>query len=152
MFKPPLVQGDNLLETYDAKGYRARITDAKISLSFVAVLLDKVIMYFISWIIRVFLYFKFHTQERVHKGWLTAMFWWPKVHMLLFNLNLMDFLFYGNRAASHYKIGSSWNQTAAILILMLLNIDFYILLGLIYNDELWYAKYRQKKSDSVTQG
>ena len=151
-FRPPSQKDDNRLEVEESIGFKGKISRKKITLNFFAILKDKIVIYCVSLVLRVYLQVRYWTKGKPPKLVVILMYFFPKIHVILLNLVILDFLFYGARPMSHMKIGYNENKYISSIVIVLLSIDVFFLVYYACETPLWSTKYKKRVNEMRKQG
>ena len=96
----------------------------------------KLALYIRGWILRLASGMCNHFDLKVGRVGLIAIFFVPRINLVLLNLFLMDFAFHGTHSALHFTLMPS--TIMAYIFLTLLVADLLLLLSWIFNDSAWH--------------
>jgi len=120
-------------DTLYSKGFRSNLSGLPgqkgeyIDLEFAAVFADKIPLYFLSHLLLAANIFLKHGMIKVAKWWIHVMHWHPKVHLIFFNVVLIDFAFYGARCLLHIRESLYLHRLVAWFVFALLNLDLWFI-------------------------
>ena len=127
---------DQSKDVYNSRAFRGRISRKYVDLEFSKVFSDKIPVYLISWFILLVNWVISLKNIVVPKFYLHVMKFHPKIHLIVFNILHIDFIFYGSRTLLHAR-DMHTDTNLAFLILVLVSADFFLLLNAIYSESAW---------------
>ena len=135
---------------YRSTGYRGKLTDKYVDLEFGWLLVDRLPIYFFSWV--MFLFHEYIRKNDVHvaKWYLYWMRCHPYFHWWIFNLIAVDVMFYGTSTMFHLKPGV-WggHSFLAYFSMILVLVDLGLLLTTIHVCDLsWKRAYVKILADN----
>ena len=134
-------------KVYNRRSYRGKITKQETTLDVVGFMLVKIIVYFISWIIKGAAMVS--TRKcKIGKWGIYFCFYWNQVHVLVFNLLFADFMWLAPRTLAHSVNLPYIKRIITALISILLGIDLYSLVFSLFDNKIYtraYKVYTNKK-------
>ena len=116
--------------------YRGKLSSGYISLDFVAAMSDKVIMYLLSWIIkgvkRVLL-----DSCVMGKFGIYFCHYANKVHLIIFNLVFIDFIWLAPRTLMHARGVLFLKTDLTIIVMCFIAADLCLILSHLLDDRIW---------------
>ena len=134
--------GNRARDVENSVGFRGAISKQYIDLEFGRVFVDKIVLYLISWALLAANFLARVRQLKLPVFWLHVMHYHPKVHLLLFNIVVVDFCFYGARSILHTRSKLPGNEFLAYLSLALISADFFILSLALFQNSLWEQTFK----------
>ena len=130
------------IEYISSKGNRGKLTKYRILLNPFTKLFNKIMLYLSSWTLKLVIKAASLMRLRVWKFVLILMYFIPKVHLIIFNMILVDFTFYLPRGSLHSNNLSVWGP--CWLILLLISIDFIAIYQSIMDRYTWNMIYKTR--------
>ena len=128
--------------------YRARLSEYKVLLSSDKHFLWKMVLYFVSWTIKLLADVVVCLQPRVGKQMLILLYFIPKIHLIVFNMIFFDFSFYFTRSFLHsHNMDSTWIMSR--LLLLLLSLDMLGMYLSVIDIDGWRYVFKQRKRISI---
>ena len=128
-------------DVINSVGYRGTISKQYVDLEFGRVFADKIPLYLLSWFLLISNFSLRHFKIKVPKFYLHVMFYHQKFHPMIFNIIVIDFLFYGTRSILHISSGLPGNLFFAYFCLFFVSLDFFLLFWAVFEDKLWLRVY-----------
>lgn len=128
-----------------ARVYRGKLSKRLITLDFLKGYKDKVIIYIVSWILRLFaarvIYWQvFESPTMVH-----VMYYTHKLFLVCYNMVRADFAFFVPRVFLHSNEVDYFELWLTGIVMVLLFLDCLEWVNMIFDDDLWMRLYRRKK-------
>ena len=116
--------------------YRGKLSSGYISLDFVAAMSDKVILYLLSWIIKGV---KRVLLDHCIMGKFGIYFchYANKVHLIIFNLVFIDFIWLAPRTLMHALNMPMLNINLTIIVMCFIAADLCLILSHLLDDRIW---------------
>lgn len=97
----------------------------------------KLILYYLTWILMGWRYVKMNTSEpeTIKRSTYMLMYLTPKIHLIMFNMVFMDFVFYGVR--SGFQVWSWYSTPMALIAITLFVMDLLYLNQLCTHETYW---------------
>jgi hypothetical protein len=123
-------------QVYNSRTTRGKLTKEAVGLDFVAAMSDKVIMYLLSWIIkgvkRVLL-----DSCVMGKFGIYFCHYANKVHLIIFNLVFIDFIWLAPRTLMHAFKMPMLNINLTIIVMCFIAADLCLILSHLLDDRIW---------------
>ena len=142
MFKTINDKEDLALNSINTRG---KLSRAKVTIDFLKGFKDKVIIYIISWILRLFAARLIAYQSCESPKVVTAIYYLQKLSLLAFNLVRADFAFIIPRTILHRREHNALELLIVFIVMVLLFLDCLEWVNMIFDDDLWMRLYRRKK-------
>ena len=121
---------------YNVDNYRGKIDDKKVALDFVPVMFFTVLFYLFSWALKGV---KRFLLDNCIMGKVGIYFchYANKVHLIIFNLVFIDFIWLAPRTLMHSRNLSSLELNLTILVMCLIAADLCLILAHLLDDGVW---------------
>ena len=121
---------------YNSRNYRGKLTKKQVTLDFVAAMSDKVILYLLSWIIKGV---KRVLLDHCIMGKFGIYFchYANKVHLIIFNLVFIDFIWLAPRTLMHARDLPMLNYSLTIIVMCFIAADLCLILSHLLDDRIW---------------
>ena len=127
------------------KCFRGKLSYKKVSGDFYFESSRKIIVYFISWSTRNF--FRFLSGRHVKVWALYIAYFIPRIHLMVFSVVFLDFVFYSVISAMHYRLIPS--TLISYIALFMILIDLICMLSATNNKNVWFDFLRVRKSKFI---
>lgn len=102
----------------------------------------KMVLYCISWVMAFLLSRTVASRPKVGKWVLYLVYYWPKLHLILFNVVFIDLMFHGPRAMLHSNSGQ--DRFFGGLIIFFSIVDLCEAMMFSFNDDVWITIFRRR--------
>jgi hypothetical protein len=138
-------KGDGMEEFLHAKSSRGKFSQAHVTLEFLNQNIYKVILYSFSFIVQMVNYFYLGYKNRCHVNFLKFYYYSLKVHLIIFNLVFIDFIWFGSRNLLHSRGFSIPSYLFTCLILVSLTVDLAMVFNNTMTDRYWRYRMRERR-------
>jgi hypothetical protein len=144
-------ESDEMIKQLDR--YRGKLTKDKIPFDFLANMNYKIGLYLGVWFMWIINFSLRTLQVKVAKWYLHVMYWSDKVHLIIFNLVFIDFIWYGAHTMLHARGRSIVEQSIACLCLLLIAVDvsFVVAHMASQRDWLYWILLRRKIDQTIAE-
>ena len=142
----PELSKDNNAKVYQANVYRGKLTDKGVHLDFMSEMNYKIGLYGFVWLMLGVNYLLMLLNVRVPKGYLFVMHYGRRLHLIIFNLVFIDFIWFGSHTMLHGRGFGIFDQVIVFLCMLLITVDIVLVIDTVTDDRNWlYWIYLRKK-------
>jgi hypothetical protein len=123
--------------TKHQSSYRGKLSKARLSFDFVPAMNYRIGMFLTSWLIWLLHWSLMAMRVRVSKNYLHVMHFCRRVHLIIFNLVFIDFIWYGSHALMHSRGQPMMHQLLAFLSLFLVAVDISMVVQTVFSQRDW---------------
>ena len=135
----PLTPNNTHLDVKNSVGFRGRLSKKYLDLQFNLVLIDKLIVYIVSWIVLLVNETMKNLQVRLPLMYIKyILIFHPIIHFKLVFSFLPDFLFYGVRCMTHASADLWFHVLVSVIVLLMISLDLSIMYSCTYYESCWY--------------
>jgi hypothetical protein len=134
--------GNNREQVYFSKATRGKITRGRLPLDMMAEMSFKPYIYLVSFLIQM-INLGLMAWKRCNIYYLYFVYYSLKVHLIIFNLVFIDFIWFGSRTLLQSRDLSSSTYLFTFLILLSLSVDLTFVLSNCLTDSYWLERYRR---------
>ena len=129
--------------------YRGKLSYKQINLNSISLMKYKMGAYFFSWIIQVLSNLALENCL-LSKASLYVYYYSKKVHLVIFNVVFVDFVWYGARTLLHSRGLSYANIQLTVIGLLLIYIDLWRIIRSLFDNKLWRKAFGFNRKISVS--
>jgi hypothetical protein len=128
-------ESDRMMKQVDK--YRGKLTKEKVRFDFLYLMTYKVGLYMAVWALWIVHYALEVVGAKVSKWYLHVMYWCGKVHLIIFNLVFIDFIWYGSHALMHARGQNLAEQIIVFICLLLTTFDVSLVIANVASQRDW---------------
>jgi hypothetical protein len=119
------------------QNYRGKLTKEKVSIEFLANMNYKVGLYLGVWFLWLLNHALMAFQVKVAKFYLQVMYYGNRVHLIIFNLVFIDFIWYGGHSLMHARGLSVLELSSTVVCAMLVTWDVTLVISNLVSQRDW---------------
>ena len=126
---------------YNVRSYRGKLSGIKITLDVISYMRYKIIMYYISWGLKL-AQLDLMRSDKLARILIYFCFFWNKIHLIVFNLLLVDFLWLAPRTILHSANLGFFKMFMTYLTMIMINIDLWYICVHLLDSKIWDKAYK----------
>jgi hypothetical protein len=130
-------------EVYHSRATRGKFTTAHVELDMIEEYTVKWILYTVSAVVQVVNFLLIGSKKRWHIAYLYFVYYSLKVHLIIFNLVFIDFIWFGSRTLLHSANLAFSHYLFTALIMALLSFDLVLVLNNVTLNRYWRYRMRE---------